>query len=200
MPSVVTLKELQEMHYGRSNHAFIDFGEDLISIGGWDGEKAMSSVEAYSITGKIWRHMPRLVEERHSLSACRVGENFIYAIGGSSAINYGSSLSTVERLNLNNHNGVSHWELIFLFGSCCDAKRSQLGSISINDGKEIMLFGGFLDTDLTNQCFKIDTSTFEISRMDCNMRKAKKFIKFKDFTLREGKRYVYVIDDENEIH
>ena len=31
------------------------------------------------------------------------------------------------------------------------------------------------------------------------MRKSKKFIKFKDYTLREGK-FMYVIDDENEIH
>ena len=63
-----------------------------------------------------------------------------------------------------------------------------------------MLFGGFLDTDLTNACFMVDTDTFEITKMECAMRKAKKFIKFKDFTLRESNRFVYVIDDENEIH
>lgn len=64
-----------------------------------------------------------------------------------------------------------------------------------------MIFGGFLDTDLTNQCFTIDTNTFEIRRMSEHsvMRKAKKFIKFKDYILKGGK-YVYVVDDENEIH
>jgi hypothetical protein len=30
-----------------------------------------------------------------------------------------------------------------------------------------MLFGGFLDIDLTNMCFLIDTSTFEMTKMDC---------------------------------
>jgi hypothetical protein len=62
-----------------------------------------------------------------------------------------------------------------------------------------MVFGGFLDTDLTNMCFKIDTNTFEISRMDCFMRKHKKFIKFKDFS-RMIDNYMYVIDDNDEIH
>jgi hypothetical protein len=32
-----------------------------------------------------------------------------------------------------------------------------------------------------------------------SMRKAKKFIKFKDYILKDGK-WVYVVDDENEIH
>lgn len=64
-----------------------------------------------------------------------------------------------------------------------------------------MIFGGFLDTDLTNQCFTIDTATFEIRRMpeQSVMRKSKKFIKFKDYILKDGK-FVYVVDDENEIH
>ena len=43
--------------------------------------------------------MPKLAEERHSLTACLLGQSFIYAIGGSSAINYGSSLWTIERIN-----------------------------------------------------------------------------------------------------
>jgi hypothetical protein len=62
-----------------------------------------------------------------------------------------------------------------------------------------MIFGGFQDTDLTNMCFLIDTNTFAITRMDCFMRKNKKFIKFKDFTFRKD-NYIYVVDDENEIH
>ena len=41
-----------------------------------------------------------------------------------------------------------------------------------------------MDTDLTNMCFKVDTNTFEITKMDCVMRKSKKFIKFKDFTIK----------------
>jgi hypothetical protein len=70
----------------------------------------------------------------------------------------------------------------------------------MNEG-QIMIFGGFLDTDLTNQCFTIDTNTFEIKKMteSANMRKNKKFIKFKDYILKDGK-FVYVVDDENEIH
>lgn len=109
----------------------------------------------------MWRHLPRLVEERHSLSACRLGFSYVYAIGGSTAINYGSSLSTIERLNFAtpSFSGVSHWELIFLFGEFCDTKRSQLGCIEYSDN-QIMIFGGFMDTDLTNLCFKIDVSTF----------------------------------------
>ena len=64
-----------------------------------------------------------------------------------------------------------------------------------------MIFGGFLDTDLTSQCFIIDTSSREIRRMSdhSSMRKPKKFIKFKDYILKDGK-WVYVVDDENEIH
>jgi hypothetical protein len=64
-----------------------------------------------------------------------------------------------------------------------------------------MIFGGFLDTDLTSQCFIIDTNSKEIKRMSdaCSMRKSKKFIKFKDYILKDGKS-VYVVDDENEIH
>ncbi len=64
-----------------------------------------------------------------------------------------------------------------------------------------MIFGGFLDTDLTSQCFLIDTQSREIRRLPdtSSMRKSKKFIKFKDYILKDGK-YVYVVDDENEIH
>eukprot|EP00349_Pseudokeronopsis_sp_Brazil_P002039 CAMPEP_0202962542 /NCGR_PEP_ID=MMETSP1396-20130829/6647_1 /ASSEMBLY_ACC=CAM_ASM_000872 /TAXON_ID= /ORGANISM="Pseudokeronopsis sp., Strain Brazil" /LENGTH=54 /DNA_ID=CAMNT_0049683211 /DNA_START=1592 /DNA_END=1756 /DNA_ORIENTATION=- len=36
--------------------------------------------------------------------------------------------------------------------------------------------------------------------MDTLMKKSKKFIKFKDFTLRQGDKYVYAVDDDNEIH
>ena len=199
------LIEKSEMHSGRSNHAFVEvtLTGELIAIGGWDGEQSMNQTEAFTIGNNSWRHLPRLVEERHSLSACRLGNSFVYAIGGSSAINYGSSLSTIERLNFaasHNFNGATHWELIFLQGPCCDAKRSQLGSFAVNDS-QIMIFGGFLDTDLTNQCFTIDTATFEIRRMheQSVMRKSKKFIKFKDYILKDGK-FVYVVDDENEIH
>lgn len=122
------LIEKSEMHFGRSNHAFVEVlstGE-LIAIGGWDGEKSMSQVEGFALNANNWRHLPRLVEERHSLSACRVGDSYIYAIGGSSAINYGSSLNTIERLNfnVNNFGGTLYWELIFLVGNYCDAKRS----------------------------------------------------------------------------
>ena len=56
-----------------------------------------------------------------------------------------------------------------------------------------------MDTDLTNMCFLLDTRSFELARMDCHMRRSKKFIKFKDFNIRLG-NFVYVIDDENEIH
>ena len=131
------LLEKSEMHFGRSNHAFVEvtLTGELIAIGGWDGEKSMCQTEGFTTSSNTWRHLPRLVEERHSLSACRIGSSFIYAIGGSSAINYGSSLSTIERLNFSQHNfdGATHWELIFLFGPCCEAKRSQLGSVAVSD-------------------------------------------------------------------
>lgn len=114
------LIEKSEMHHGRSNHAFVEvtLTSELVAIGGWDGEKSMSQAEGFALNGNVWRHLPRLVEERHSLSACRLGDSFVYAIGGSSAINYGSSLSTIERLNFASPHfeGATHWELIFLFG------------------------------------------------------------------------------------
>ena len=62
-----------------------------------------------------------------------------------------------------------------------------------------MIFGGFLDTELTNMCFLIDVNTFEIQRMNSVMKKNKKFIKFKDFTLRKDP-FLYIVDDENDIH
>jgi len=49
-------------------------------------------------------------------------------------------------------------------------------------------------------CFLIDTQTFEITKMETLMKKSKKFIKFKDFTLRQGDKYIYAVDDDNEIH
>lgn len=117
------------MHSGRSNHAFVEvmLTGELVAIGGWDGEQSMNQTESFTISNNSWRHLPKLVEERHSLSACTLGNSFIYAIGGSSAINYGSSLSTIERLNFassHNFNGATHWEHIYLTGPCCDAKRS----------------------------------------------------------------------------
>lgn len=63
------------MQFGRSNHAFVEVKllKDLIAIGGWDGEKSMSQVEAYNIQTNQWRQLPRLCEERHSLSALLMG-------------------------------------------------------------------------------------------------------------------------------
>lgn len=124
-----SLVEKSEMHSGRSNHAFVEvmLTGELVAIGGWDGEQSMNQTESFTISNNSWRHLPKLVEERHSLSACTLGNSFIYAIGGSSAINYGSSLSTIERLNFassHNFNGATHWEHIYLTGPCCDAKRS----------------------------------------------------------------------------
>lgn len=153
---------------GRSNHAFVEIpmtGE-LVAIGGWDGERAMAQTEGYSIRQNQWRQLPKLAEERHSLTACLLGQSFIYAIGGSSAINYGSSLCTIERLNFAQPNYMAQqtWELIFLNGEYQDQKRSQLGSIAISDD-QIMIFGGFLDTDLTNQCYIIDHNRQSIQKM-----------------------------------
>lgn len=95
-----TLIEKAEMQFGRSNHAFVEvpLTGDLVAIGGWDGDRSMGQCEGFSVRNEEWRELPRLVEERHSLSACLLGP-YVYAIGGSSAINYGSSLSTIERLN-----------------------------------------------------------------------------------------------------
>ncbi len=89
------------MHFGRSNHAFVEvpLTGELIAIGGWDGERSMSQTEGFNVEANTWRILPKLVEERHSLSACPMGNSYIYVIGGSSAINYGSSLATIERLN-----------------------------------------------------------------------------------------------------
>jgi len=56
------------------------------------------------------------------------------------------------------------WELIFLNGDFEEQKRSQLGSIAIADD-QIMIFGGFLDTDLTNQCYIIDHNSQTINKM-----------------------------------
>jgi hypothetical protein len=115
------------MYSGRSNHAFVEvtLTGELVALGGWDGEKSMNQTEGYNIGSNMWRQLPRLTEERHSLSACRLGNSMIYAIGGSSAINYGSSLITIERLNFaNSVEQLCHWELIFLFGEYCNSKRS----------------------------------------------------------------------------
>jgi hypothetical protein len=189
------------MNYGRSNHAFVEINGVLLAIGGWDGEKAMNQVEGFDLATEHWEVMPRLHEPRHSLSACAMNDKVIYAIGGSSAINYGSSSNTIEKLDFGmlDYEEALKWEMIYLFGDFCSSKRSQLGSFAIDDQK-IMIFGGFLDTDLTNMCFVIDVQTFEISRMDCYLSKNKKFIKFKDFIVQVGQQYVYAIDDEGEIH
>jgi len=81
----------------------VPFTGDLVAIGGWDGDRSMGQCEGFSTRNEEWRELPRLVEERHSLSACLLGP-YVYAIGGSSAINYGSSLSTIERLNFQTGN------------------------------------------------------------------------------------------------
>jgi len=52
-----TLIERSEMINGRSNHAFVEIpltGE-LVSIGGWDGERAMAQTEGFSIRSNSWK-------------------------------------------------------------------------------------------------------------------------------------------------
>jgi hypothetical protein len=71
-----------EMHPGRSNHVFVEvmLTGELVAIVSWDWEQSMNQTKSFTISNNSWRHLPKLVNERHSLSACTLSNSFIYQL------------------------------------------------------------------------------------------------------------------------
>ena len=51
-------------------------------LGGFSGKQRLCSVEKYSIREDKWTQVAPMKDKRHYLSACSIGDEFIYTFGG----------------------------------------------------------------------------------------------------------------------
>jgi hypothetical protein len=122
----------------------------LYSIGGKNAESTLNTTEKYNIKKNTWRKLANLQEAKMRVSGCILSEH-LYIFGGYREKE--GILNTIERLNcLNEKKG---WELIvngrnmyFSSATCIEIA---------ND--EIMIFGGWRNSALSNNCFLYSQNT-----------------------------------------
>lgn len=70
------------MNESRNAHAITICRGNVYVLGGFSGKQRLNSVEKYNIKEDKWTQMAPMKDKRHYLSACQIGEEFIYAFGG----------------------------------------------------------------------------------------------------------------------
>lgn len=70
------------MNEPRNAHAITLCRGQVYVLGGFSGKQRLNSVERYSIKEDKWTPMAPMKDKRHYLSACQIGDEFIYAFGG----------------------------------------------------------------------------------------------------------------------
>lgn len=70
------------MNESRNAHAITICRGLVYVLGGFSGKQRLNSVERYTVKEDKWTQMAPMKDKRHYLSACQIGEEFIYAFGG----------------------------------------------------------------------------------------------------------------------
>lgn len=70
------------MNESRNAHAITICKSGVFVLGGFSGKQRLNSVEKYSIKEDKWAQVAPMKDKRHYLSACSIGDEFIYAFGG----------------------------------------------------------------------------------------------------------------------
>ncbi|MBD3345517.1 MAG: hypothetical protein GF401_10685 [Chitinivibrionales bacterium] len=73
--------DLGLMNIARTNHSIVELDSLLVSLGGWDGELPLTSVEIYDPVSDNWQIKSSLQYGRKSLACASIDGN-VYAIGG----------------------------------------------------------------------------------------------------------------------
>ena len=123
--------EIAQMNDKRSSHDTAVFNDTLVVCGGHDGEKYLSSSEAYDDQLNKWNQISSLKQNRNG-NQLATSDGCLYAIGGCNGNNY---LSSVERLDGLNHS----WKSV----SSMQTPRSLSAAVSCDD--VIYAIGGLND-------------------------------------------------------
>ena len=70
------------MNESRNAHAITICKSHVYVLGGFSGKQRLCQVEKYNVREDKWQQVAPMKDKRHYLSACSIGDEFIYAFGG----------------------------------------------------------------------------------------------------------------------
>lgn len=156
--SVKNVIERRHMIYARHNHVLLSVQDRAVAIGGYNrGSTALKKCERFDLENNMWTELPELNEERNFLSACAVGDRFIYVFGGTQLAERDRA-ETYETLDTEQ---PSSWTLLQIStseGPCQSVIRFGVGSVQMSKS-EILIFGGLNENQYFNASYILNTET-----------------------------------------
>ena len=113
--------EIAQMNNKRDGHGAAVFNDTLVVCGGYDGEKILSSSEAYDAQLNKWNQISSLKQNRARFKLA-TSDGCLYTMGGDNGKN---CLSSVQRLNGLNQS----WKSV----SSMQSPRTQLAAVNYDD-------------------------------------------------------------------
>lgn len=125
--------ELPYNSIARSCHSVAFYDSFIYLIGGYDGNRSLSSVERFDFLTKKWEHMQPMLDRRTSLNTITIIDKdpSIYVIGG---IKNSHLMNSVDMYNIRLNQWTRHGELIY--------GRSGCQSFLLQNREDILILGG----------------------------------------------------------
>ena len=125
--------ELPYNSIARSCHSVAFYDSFIYLIGGYDGNRSLSSVERFDFLTKKWENMKPMLDRRTSLNAITIIDKdpSIYVIGG---IKNNHLMNSVDMYNIRSNQWTRHGELMY--------GRSGSQSFLLQNREDILILGG----------------------------------------------------------
>ena len=81
---------------------------NVFVLGGFSGKQRLNSVEKYIVKEDKWVQVAPMKDKRHYLSACSIGDGFIYAFGGFFGSTEQEINDTIEVFEVEKNNWIVH--------------------------------------------------------------------------------------------
>jgi len=98
----------QPMNESRNAHAITMCKGNVFVLGGFSGKQRLNSVEKYIVKEDKWVQVAPMKDKRHYLSACSIGDEFIYAFGGFFGSTEQEINDTIEVFEVEKNNWIVH--------------------------------------------------------------------------------------------
>lgn len=140
-------------------------------------DETSKKCEAYDVSKNKWVEIGDLNHSRHYHSITVLDNRYLYVIGGRDSLTE-APLDSIERLDgfSGGPGNLEHqkWEIVPLINKDQQwSARDTLGSFSLMDDTEILIFGG--DYGWISDCFIFNTRTNEITKHDSTLKKPEEF-------------------------
>jgi len=96
------------MNESRNAHAITMCKGNVFVLGGFSGKQRLNSVEKYIVKEDKWVQVAPMKDKRHYLSACSIGDEFIYAFGGFFGSTEQEINDTIEVFEVEKNNWLVH--------------------------------------------------------------------------------------------